>query len=138
MSTLVQELLNSDIQIHCMRDLTRGGLASGLIELATTSKYQFEIDEALIPVYDGVKMACEILGFDPLYIANEGCFVLFVAEADSDKALAVMNQHTLGTQACVIGKVHGSDAKGIVTLETALGVNRVLDLFSGEQLPRIC
>lgn len=137
-STLVQELLDSDIQIHCMRDLTRGGLASSLIELATTSKYQFEINETKLPIHDEVKVACEILGFDPLYIANEGCFVMFVAESDSEKALAVMNQNALGTQACVIGRVLESHEKGIVSLETVFGVTRVLDLLSGEQLPRIC
>lgn len=138
LSGLVQNLMNSDIQIHCMRDLTRGGLASGLIELATTSRHHFEINETSLLVQDGVKSACEILGFDPLYIANEGCFALFIPESDSEQVLALLHQHELGKQAGIIGKVANTHEKGMVTIETAMGISRVLDLFSGEQLPRIC
>ena len=138
LSGLVQDMINAGLHPHCMRDLTRGGLASGLIELATASKYHFEINETSLPIQDDVKSACEILGFDPLYIANEGCFVLFVAEADSEKVLNCLHQHELGKQACVIGKVTDKHNKGMVSLETAMGISRVLDLFSGEQLPRIC
>jgi hydrogenase expression/formation protein HypE len=87
LSGLVQNLINSGSPLHCMRDLTRGGLASGLIELATTSQHHFEIKETSLPVQDDVKSACEILGFDPLYIANEGCFALFVPESDSEQTL---------------------------------------------------
>ncbi len=137
-SGLVQNLVNADIQIHCLRDLTRGGLAGGLIELATTSQHHFEMSETSLPVHEDVKSACEILGFDPLYIANEGCFILFVPESESKKTLAILHQHVLGNQACVIGKVADTHAKGVVTLESMLGISRVLDLFSGEQLPRIC
>jgi len=138
LSALVQRLINSGVQLHCMRDLTRGGLASGLIELASTANKHFEIEETALPVNNDVKSACEILGFDPIYIANEGCFVLFVPEAESEKVLSILHQHALGKQACVIGKVVKQHDKGIVTLETALGSSRVLELFSGEQLPRIC
>mgnify|MGYP000187932238 CR=1 FL=1 len=138
LSGLVQSLIDSDIQLHCMRDLTRGGLASGLIELANTAKYHFKINETTLPVHNDVKSACEILGFDPLYIANEGCFALFVPELESEKTLAVLHQHSLGKQACVIGKVSAAHSAGVVTLETSLGIQRVVDLFSGEQLPRIC
>jgi len=137
-SSLIQELVNSDVALHCMRDLTRGGLASGLIELAGACRHHFEIDENSLLINEDVKSACEILGFDPLYIANEGCFVLFVPAAESEKILSVLHQHALGKQACVIGQVQGAHDKGGVTLETALGVSRVLELFSGEQLPRIC
>ncbi len=137
-SGLVQNLINSDIHIHCMRDLTRGGLAGGLIELATTSGYHFEITENELPVHSDVNSACEILGFDPLYIANEGCFVIFVPESESERTLAVLQGHDLGKQACVIGKVTETHVKGIVTLRSILGMSRVLALFSGEQLPRIC
>ncbi len=138
LSGLVQNLINSGVQLHCMRDLTRGGLASSLIELAISSKHHFEINETSLPVQDDVKSACEILGFDPLYIANEGCFVLFVPESDSEQALTFLHQHELGKQARIIGNVAGAHDKGMVTIETAMGVSRVLELFSGEQLPRIC
>lgn len=138
LSGIVQSLIDADIQLHCMRDLTRGGLASGLIELANTAKYHFKINEMALPVHSDVKSACEILGFDPLYIANEGCFALFVPASESEKTLAVLHRHPLGKQACVIGKVLDTDDSGLVTLETTLGIQRVVDLFSGEQLPRIC
>jgi hydrogenase expression/formation protein HypE len=138
LSGLVQELIKADIDIHCMRDLTRGGLASGLIELATASKHQFEISETALPIQQDVNSACEILGFDPLYIANEGCFALFVPESQTEPCLNVLQQHPLGRQACLIGKVNAKHPKGLVTLQTAMGISRVLDLLSGEQLPRIC
>lgn len=138
LSGLVQNLISAGVQLHCMRDLTRGGLASGLIELASTSKHHFEIKETSLPVQDDVKSACEILGFDPLYIANEGCFALFVPESASEQTLACLHQHELGKQARIIGKVVGTHDKGMVTIETAMGISRVLELFSGEQLPRIC
>jgi hydrogenase expression/formation protein HypE len=138
LSGLVQDLIQTDIGIHCMRDLTRGGLASGLIELATVSKHQFEIKETALPIQQDVSSACEILGFDPLYIANEGCFALFVPEAQTEQALSALNQHPLGQLACLIGRVKATHQKGLVTLKTATGISRVLDLMSGEQLPRIC
>ena len=138
LSGLVQELLQAGIEIHCMRDLTRGGLASCLIELAATSHHAIEISEAALPVHQDVNSACEILGFDPLYIANEGCFALFVPEAQTEQALSALHRHPLGQQACLIGKVTAAHPKGAVTLQTAMGISRVLDLLSGEQLPRIC
>jgi hydrogenase expression/formation protein HypE len=138
LSGLVQELLQAGINIHCMRDLTRGGLASCLIELAATSHHAIEINEAALPVHQDVNSACEILGFDPLYIANEGCFALFVPEAQAEQALSALHRHPLGQQACLIGKVTAAHPKGAVTLQTAMGISRVLDLLSGEQLPRIC
>ena len=138
LSGLVQTLLADGLDIHCMRDLTRGGLASGLIELACASHSAFDIDEPALPIHADVQSACEILGFDPWYIANEGCFVLFVPATQTEQALSLLHQHPLGQQACVIGEVKQTHPQGLVTLQTAMGISRVLDLLSGEQLPRIC
>ncbi len=138
LSGLVRDLIQSDIDIHCLRDLTRGGLASGLIELATISNYLIEINETALPINSDVNSACEILGFDPLYIANEGCCVIFVPEAQTEPALDLLKQHPFGRSARLIGKVVATYPKGMVTLKSAMGVSRVLDLLSGEQLPRIC
>lgn len=138
LSELVQDLIGAGIEIHCLRDLTRGGLASVLIELAATAKHRFEIVETSLPVHEDVLSACEILGFDPLYIANEGAFVLFVPGNQTEQALSVMRRHPLGHQAVRIGHAHSAQPQGMVTLETVMGVSRVLDLLSGEQLPRIC
>lgn len=138
LSGIVRDLIEAGIEIHCMRDLTRGGLAAGLIELAATSRHHIEIMETALPVHENVKSACEILGFDSVYIANEGAFVLFVPEDQSGKALSVLRRHPLGDQACQIGCVKLPHPEGMVTLDTAMGVSRVLDLLSGEQLPRIC
>lgn len=138
LSPLVQDLLQAGIDIHCLRDLTRGGLASCLIELAATSKTHIEISETRLPVLEPVRSACEILGFDPLYIANEGCFALFLPPEQVDTALAILRKHPAGQHASHIGQVKASHAQGLLTLSTAMGVTRVLDLLSGEQLPRIC
>ena len=105
LSGLVQNLIQASIDIHCMRDLTRGGLASCLIELAATSRHHIEINETALPIQQDVKSACEILGFDPIYIANEGCFALFVPEAQTEQTLAQLQQHPLGKQARQIGRV---------------------------------
>ncbi len=138
LSGLVQELIAAKLDLHCLRDLTRGGLASGLLELAATSGQRFAIQETAIPIHDDVNSACEILGFDALYVANEGCFVLFVAAEDSDKTLDILHSHPLGLQARQIGTVTNIEKNGAVILETAMGINRQLMLLSGEQLPRIC
>lgn len=138
LSGLVRELLAAGVEIHCLRDVTRGGLASVLIELADVAGRHFEIDEMVLPIRPDVAGACEILGFDPLYVANEGAFVLFVPERHSERAMSVLRRHPLGAQASRIGRVVSEQARGLVTLETAMGVSRVLDLLSGEQLPRIC
>ena len=138
---LVLALLDAGIEIHCLRDLTRGGLASALNEIAESAGVTMAIDEGLIPVRDDVRGACEILGFDPLYVANEGRFVAFVAPHDAARALAVMTAHTLGADARVIGEV-GDVADGpspaFVVMTSTIGARRVVDLLSGEQLPRIC
>lgn len=138
LSDLVQSLISSGIDIHCLRDLTRGGLASILIELAHSAQCHIEINETDLPIREDVRSACELLGFDPLYIANEGCFALFVPESQAEKAISCLKQHESGKQACRIGQVKAMNSHGLVSMETAMGISRVLDLISGEQLPRIC
>jgi len=138
LSGVVQQLLQAGLKIHCMRDLTRGGLASGLIELATSTKLRFAIAETDLPIQDDVGIACEILGFDPLYIANEGCFVLFTPSTETERVLALLYQHPLGKLARKIGDVTDVHPQGKVILQTSMGSDRVLDLLTGEQLPRIC
>jgi hydrogenase expression/formation protein HypE len=138
LSGLVQELIAANIDLHCLRDLTRGGLASGLLELADTSKHRFAIQEIAIPIHDDVQSACEILGFDSLYVANEACFVMFIAAEEVEKTLAILRKNPLSSQAQQIGTVTNVDKNGAVILETAMGVPRQLMLLSGEQLPRIC
>jgi hydrogenase expression/formation protein HypE len=131
------KLLAAGIEIHCLRDLTRGGLASALNEIAETVRLHINIEERVIPLREDVRGACEILGFDPLYVANEGRFIAVVAPADAERALAIMRAHPLGVDAAIIGNV-AQDATGLVTMKSRIGVNRVVDMLSGEQLPRIC
>jgi hydrogenase expression/formation protein HypE len=137
LSGLVRTLLEAGLEIHCLRDLTRGGLASALIEIAQAAGVSLEIRETAVPVREDVQGACEILGFDPFYVANEGRCVAFLPEDQAERALAILRGHPLGGNAAIIGRVAGPSG-GAVHLRTALGVNRVLDLLSGEQLPRIC
>jgi hydrogenase expression/formation protein HypE len=119
-----------------MRDLTRGGLASALVEITEACGNQINIDESTIGVREDVRGACEILGFDPMYLANEGRFVLFVPESDVDRALELMSSNDQGTTPSRIGTV-GSEASDVI-LKSIIGANRIVDMFSGEQLPRIC
>jgi len=133
----VQKLFDASIEIHCMRDLTRGGLATALIEIAKTSQLSVTIEEMEIPVREDVKGACEILGLDPLYVANEGQFVVFVKADQAQQALQIMQQDPLGGSAKCIGTVADSP-EGTVILKTKIGTSRLLDMLSGEQLPRIC
>jgi len=128
----VQALLNAGIPIHCLRDLTRGGLASALVEIAQGARLHIHIDEAAIPVCEDVRGACEILGLDPLYVANEGRFIAFVDPQRASETVAL-----LGGSAREIGAVTAQD-DGLVTLKSAIGATRILDMLSGEQLPRIC
>jgi len=114
-----------------MRDLTRGGLASAVIEIARAAGVRVTLEEDRIPVREDVRAACELLGFDPLYVANEGRFLAFVAEGDGERAAALLPGAT------VIGKVTETGA-GARTLRSVIGAARLLDLLSGEQLPRIC
>jgi hydrogenase expression/formation protein HypE len=131
------ELFTKGPAPHCGRDLTRGGLGGALCELAAAAKLSFQIDEAAIPVARPVRSACELLGFDPLFVANEGCAALFVAPQDVDAALAILKRHPVTAQAVRIGEV-GAGAGGGVSARTALGTVRRLVAPSGEQLPRIC
>lgn len=136
-SSLVQALLDAGLTIHCMRDLTRGGLASALVEIAEAANLHLHIDEQAIPVQDEVRGACEILGLDPMYVANEGRFVCFVPADEVGTALAVMHAHPLGASACHLGHVN-ADMTGVVTMQSHIGTRRIVDMLSGEQLPRIC
>ena len=137
LADLVQTLLTANIEIHCLRDLTRGGLASALNEIAETARLQINLEEKNIPVREDVHGACEILGLDPLYIANEGRFIAFVPPAEAERALRVMRAHPLGEGACIIGEVK-KESSGLVTMTSVIGANRIVDMLSGEQLPRIC
>jgi len=134
---LVADLVSGGIRVHCLRDLTRGGLASAVIEIAEVGGVRVHIREAAVPVGEEVRGACEILGFDPLYVANEGRFVCFAPEADAERALRILRSHPLGKEAAIIGTVT-QKASGLVTLESRIGATRIVDMLSGEQLPRIC
>jgi hydrogenase expression/formation protein HypE len=133
----VMALLDAGIEIHCLRDMTRGGLASSLVEIAQTSGRRIAIDERRVPVRQDVRGACEILGLDPLYVANEGRFVAFIAAHDAQRALSILQGHELGQGAAIIGSV-GQEADGLVTMKSSIGATRIVDMLSGEQLPRIC
>ena len=133
----VEALLNAGIEIHCLRDLTRGGLATTLNEIAGDRNICIKLEEALIPVDEVVQGACEILGLDPLYVANEGRFAVFVPAAQADQALEVMRKVPVSEGSVRIGKVEENPGRTVV-LQSRIGGNRVVDMLSGEQLPRIC
>ncbi len=135
--TLVAAMVDAVPGIHCLRDPTRGGLATTLNELALQSGVGMQLDEALIPVRPAVSAACELLGLDPLYIANEGKLVCICAAADAARLLDVMRADPLGRDAAIIGEVI-EDPNGFVRMQTGFGGSRVVDWLSGEQLPRIC
>lgn len=128
----VQALLEAGLQVHCLRDLTRGGLASALVEISQGAQVHIHIEENAIPVNEEVRGACEILGLDPLYVANEGRFIAFVPAEAAEDALCI-----LGTPARQIGSVTAGD-EALVTLQSAIGATRILEMLSGDQLPRIC
>lgn len=133
----VLALLDAGLEVHCLRDLTRGGLATSLIEIAQTAGVHVEIMEEDIAVEESVRGACEILGFDPLYLANEGRCVVFLPAGQAERALEILRRHTVSATAAMIGSV-GKDAPGSVLLRSRIGTARHLQMFSGEQLPRIC
>lgn len=137
LNKLVAEMLAASTKIHCLRDPTRGGLATTLNEFAQQSQVGIRIEETCIPVNEAVLAACELLGFDPLYIANEGKLVALVAPADADKVLARMKQNRYGTEAAIIGEVV-KEHPGKVVMTTRLGSSRIVDMLVGELLPRIC
>ncbi|HEY9785732.1 MAG TPA: hydrogenase expression/formation protein HypE [Candidatus Obscuribacterales bacterium] len=134
---LAAAIFDTGLEIHCLRDLTRGGLASALIELAESSKVGVELDEERIPVAERVKAACEILGLDPLYVACEGRLVAFVPENDAEEVLIAMQGNGNGGRAAIIGKVT-AEHPGKVVLRSRIGGRRHVDRLSGDQLPRIC
>lgn len=135
--TLVADMLHACPGIRCMRDATRGGLASALNEIAQSSQVGITLFEDRIPLQDEVKGACEMLGLDPLHVANEGKLVAIVPRDDAEQVLEAMRQHPLGRQADIIGEVR-EDSRHLVLLRTAIGGLRVVAMLSGEQLPRIC
>jgi len=140
---LVEAMISAG-EIHVLRDPTRGGLATSLVEISEQSNVTVEIEEEALPAQPAVKAACEMLGFDPMYIANEGKLVAFVKESDADKVLDVMKKTKYGVGAAVIGKVIGTgkslakQSRGQVHLRTAIGGTRLVDMLPGEMLPRIC
>src|SRR5271165_4505232 len=133
----VEVLLNAGIEVHCLRDLTRGGLASALNEIAAAGGVGISVEESLVPVTEAVRAACELLGLDPLYVANEGRFVAFVPQGDAERALELLWSQPVSAGATCIGTVQETPTK-LVTLQSRIGGSRVLDMISGEQLPRIC
>jgi len=134
---LVAEMLAASPNIHCLRDPTRGGLATSLNELAKQSKVGIKIEEERISVREEVLGACEMLGFDPLYVANEGKLVAIVLPEDADKVLKAMRENHYGKDATIIGEVR-VEHPGRVVMKTCLGASRIVDMLVGDLLPRIC
>jgi len=137
LNQLVMTMLKASANVHVLRDPTRGGVASTLNEIAASSKIGIRIVEESIPITEAVRGACEILGLDPLYVANEGKLIAFVPPGDVDAVLAAMHELPEGKDAVVIGEVV-ADHPGLVMMKSRIGGNRVVDMMSGEQLPRIC
>ena len=135
---LVEAMFTAAPRLRWLRDCTRGGLATVANEFAAESRHAIRLHETALPVGDAVRGACEILGLDPLYLANEGKLAALVAPDDCDALLAAMHAHPLGRQAVVVGEVLAGGHPGLVTLRSAFGGERVVDLLQGEQLPRIC
>jgi hydrogenase expression/formation protein HypE len=134
---LIGEALAVSDNIKFMRDATRGGLATVLCELAENKNFGFEIDEAALPVNENVRGMCELLGFDPLYVANEGKVVMVVGKEDAEKVLETLKKNELGKRSVIIGNVV-SEHRGKAWLTTGIGGRRIIDMLAGEQLPRIC
>jgi len=130
-------MIEASGNIHSLRDPTRGGLASALNEFAESSRVGIRIYEEALPIQDAVRAVCELMGFDPLYIANEGKLVALVPQRDADKVLARMRQNRYGGGARIIGEVV-SEHPGRVVMKTPLGTSRIVDMLTGELLPRIC
>lgn len=135
--SLVDSILGVTNEVRAMRDPTRGGLASTLNEIAARSRMGIRLEEQTIPVHDTVRGACELLGLDPLYVANEGKLVAIVGAEAADEVVAAMRAHPLGRDAAIIGRIT-ERYPGLVTMRTAFGTTRVVDMLAGDQLPRIC
>jgi len=134
---MAQAILNSGCRVHVLRDPTRGGLGTTLNEIAAQSGVEILIDESCLPIRGPVRGTCELLGFDPLYIANEGKLVAFVPQEDAQKVLEIIQANEYGKEAAVIGRV-SQKSTGKVFLKTLIGGTRLVDMLTGEQLPRIC
>jgi len=135
---LVQEILKASAYIHCMRDATRGGLGAILVEIAQQAGLTIEIQEQAIPVREEGKGGCEILGLDPLFLANEGKMAVFCPEPQADAVLSAMRSHPYGQDAAVIGTVKPAQGKGRLIMHTLIGGSREVDMPTGELVPRIC
>jgi hydrogenase expression/formation protein HypE len=134
---VVKRLLDAVPTIHCLRDPTRGGVAAAVCDIAEASKVGIRLVEKSLPVRDEVRGACGLLGFDPLNVANEGKAIVVCAEKDSARVLDILRSHPLGREARLIGRVV-SEHPGMVLLETTIGGERIVEVPSGEDLPRIC
>ncbi|MBW7909322.1 MAG: hydrogenase expression/formation protein HypE [Kiritimatiellae bacterium] len=137
LNSLVEALFAASDNLHVLRDPTRGGATSALSEIAEAAQVGIRLDESSLPISEEVKGACEILGLDPLYVANEGKLLAFVPASDADAILAAMRAHPLGRGAAIIGEVVAEHPR-FVTMKTRVGGTRVVEMLSGEQLPRIC
>jgi len=137
LNQMVEKIFSSSGNVHVLRDPTRGGVGTSLNEIAEKSNSGIRIYENKIPVKNEVRGICELLGFDPLYIANEGKLLAFVSPEDADRVLAAVREDEFGREACIIGEVV-SGHPGKVFLETGIGGTRMVDMLTGEQLPRIC
>jgi len=135
--SLVKTALDSGGEVHAMRDPTRGGLTATVCDIARASNVGIRLTETALPISREVQGACDLLGLDPLTIANEGKLVLFCRGTDAERVLAAMQRHPLGRQACVIGEVT-AEPSGMALLRTAIGGERIVDMPTGEDLPRIC
>jgi hydrogenase expression/formation protein HypE len=135
--TLVADMLKVSYEIRCMRDPTRGGVSSTLNEIAEQSRVGIQLEEDAIPIREEVCGACEMLGLDPLYVANEGKLIAIVAPEAADAVLLAMRRNPLGNNARIVGTVHESPFP-LVTMRTTLGTSRMVDMLAGDQLPRIC
>lgn len=134
---LVEIMLEASDEIHVLRDPTRGGVASALHEIANASRVSITLEESRLPVRSAVRSACELLGFDPLYVANEGKLLAIVGAESAERVLAALQEDPLGAEAEIIGEV-GSEPAGRVLMRTPLGTTRIVDVLMGEMLPRIC
>lgn len=137
LTDIVEGLISAGLDIHCMRDLTRGGLISALVEIAEAADVHIHVSDRAVAVQEDVRGVCEILGLDPLYVANEGRMIVIVPDSERETALACMRTRPLSRNAVCIGHVC-DDKPGLVTRESEIGVTRIADMLSGEQLPRIC
>jgi hydrogenase expression/formation protein HypE len=134
---MVEKILAASDKVHVLRDPTRGGVGTTLNEIAASSGVGILLQEERLPIRDAVSGVCEILGFDPLYVANEGKLLAFVAAEDADTVLEAIRSDAFGREACLIGDVT-DDHPGRVVMETRIGGRRIVDMLTGEQLPRIC